>query len=212
MSPGSESERLLVEQIRRNDERAWQELIDRYEGRLSAFLRGRVGSDKIDDIVQETFIGFLRSLPNYDANQALESYLLSIATHKLTDMLRREGRRPTVPFRASESSGDPEYPDSARGASSLYRSQERRDQEQKSLAAALTEQLDHYRRRGDWEKIQITELLFVRGWANKGVAEKLGVTENRVATVKFEFLNRLRDLVQRQGLMPDDLLPPSSES
>ncbi len=208
MSEASDSERVLVEQIRRNDQNAWRELIHRYEGRLSAFLRGRATPDRVEDLVQETFIGFLRSLPNYDVTKPLEGYLLSIATYKLTDLLRREGRRPTVPLRSSENTGDPEVPDSARGASSLYRSREQRDHEQRALAAALTEQLAHYRRRGDWDKIKITELLFVRGWANKTIATTLGVTENRVATVKFEFLARLRDLIRRQGVMPEDLLPP----
>ena len=48
--------------------------------------------------MQETFIGFLTSLPNFDERRPLEGYLFSIAAHKLTDYLRREGRRPTLPL------------------------------------------------------------------------------------------------------------------
>ena len=90
---------LLVEQIRAGAPDAWNTLIAQYEGRLLSFvdsrLRRRASSE---DVVQETFIGFLTSLPNYDTRRPLESYLFSIAAHKLTDYLRREGRRPALPL------------------------------------------------------------------------------------------------------------------
>ncbi len=62
-----------------------------------------------EDIVQETFVGFLNSLPNYDRQRPLESYLFSICAYKLTDFLRREGRRPAISLtqNASESSSSP---------------------------------------------------------------------------------------------------------
>src|ERR1043165_5600353 len=91
----SESDRLLVQQIRQGDTRAWELLIARYEGRLLAFvqrrLRDRAASE---DVVQESFIGFLNSLPNYDESRELQTYLFTIASYKLTDQLRRAGRHP----------------------------------------------------------------------------------------------------------------------
>ena len=97
---------LLVEQIRSGKPDAWNTLIAQYEGRLLSFvdsrLRRRASSE---DVVQETFIGFLTSLPNYDTRRPLESYLFSIAAHKLTDYLRREGRRPALPLSSTGASG-----------------------------------------------------------------------------------------------------------
>src|SRR3954468_23950540 len=91
----SESDRLLIRQIRQGDSRAWSNLITRYEGRLLAFvprrLRDRATSE---DVVQETFVGFLNSLPNFDERRELQTYLFTIASHKLTDHLRRSGRHP----------------------------------------------------------------------------------------------------------------------
>lgn len=198
-----QAEQLLIERIRIGASDAWQELIDRYEGRLLAFVRKRLlRQDQAEDLVQETFIGFLTSLPNYDSQKPLEGYLLSIAAHKLTDYLRREGRRPTVPLVATENE-DPEMAAAARGASSIYRSQEQKQLEERALKLALAEQIDAWRARGDWEKIQCTELLFVRGWPNKQVAEQLGLTEQKVANVKFEFLAKLKSTVSRQGISTD---------
>jgi RNA polymerase sigma-70 factor, ECF subfamily len=197
---------LLIDQIRSGDEAAWNELIARFEGRLLAFVESRLHRrDAAEDVVQETLIGFLNSLPNYDSARSLEGYLFSIAAHKLTDHLRREGRRPALPLSARESSSSGEWnlPGRDRPASAILRSGERRDLEAQALAAAMADQIDRWRGKSEWWKIQCAELLFVRGWANKDVATKLNITEQQVANQKFDFLARLRTLLERQNLSPD---------
>ncbi len=195
----------LIEQIRAGNEAAWNELIARFEGRLLAFVESRLGRrDAAEDVVQESLIGFLTSLPNYDPSRSLESYLFSIAAHKLTDHLRREGRRPAIPLSTGDSSsGDWNLPAKDRRASTMLRSGERRDLEATALAAAIRDQIDRWRSRGEWWKIQCAELLFVRGWANKDIAVKLNLTEQQVANQKFDFLARLRTSLQQQHLSPD---------
>ena len=47
------------------------------------------------------------------------------------------------------------------------------------------------------------ELLFVRGWANKDVAEELSISEQQVANYKFDFIARLRTLIKRQDVSQD---------
>jgi len=202
MSPVSEADLLLVERIRGGEDAAWDELIQRFEGRLLAFAESRLGNrGPSEDVVQETFIGFLTSLPNYDVGRPLESYLFSIAAHKLTDHLRREGRRPKLSLsNDGSSSGDWELPGSARAASSIHRSGERRRLEEEGLVAAIADQLRHWRSRGDWTKVMCAELLFVAGWPNKEVATELGITEQQVANYKFDFLARLRNTLRRQQL------------
>lgn len=215
MTAASETDRWLIDRIRRSDEDAWSELITRYEGRLFAFAESRLRDRSIsEDIVQETFIGFLNSLPNFDGQRSLESYLFSICAYKLTDHLRREGRRPTVPMSGgSNSSGDWELPGSHRGASSIARSDERRGLEEKAIVAALQDQIERWRSRGEWAKLKCAELLFVRGWANKDVAAKLNITEQHVANHKFDFIARLSKAIREQGLNGDVFpeLQPSEE-
>jgi RNA polymerase sigma factor (sigma-70 family) len=102
MTGPSEADSLLIQRIRQGESDAWSDLISRYEGRLLAFVESRLKHrGASEDIVQEAFIGFLNSLPNYDGKRPLESYLFSIAAHKLTDYLRREGRRPATDLRES---------------------------------------------------------------------------------------------------------------
>jgi len=175
---------------------------------LLAFVESRLGRRAAaEDIVQEAFIGFLTSLPNYDGRRPLESYLFSICAYKLTDHMRREGRRPAIPLSAgSDSSGDWDLASSARGASSIARSGERRNLEEKAIAAALRQQVDRWKERGDWAKLRCIELLIVRGWANKDVAEELGISEQQVANFKFDFLARMRALIEKQGV-PEEVFP-----
>jgi RNA polymerase sigma-70 factor (ECF subfamily) len=205
MSGNSEADLLLIDRIRGGEADAWNDLIARYEGRLLAFVESRLGRSRGgEDIVQETFIGFLNSLPNFDGERPLEGYLFSICAHKLTDMLRREGRRPALPFSGAGDSQSPwQIPASARAASSIVRSGERRQLEEVALAAALRDQIGHWRQRGDWIKIQCAELLFVHGRPNNEVATTLGLTEQQVANNKFDFLARLRSAVRKQGLSFD---------
>src|SRR6476619_1376007 len=91
----SDSDRLLIQQIRQGDPRAWETPIARYEGRLLAYVQRRLRDRSASaDVVQETFVGFLNSLPNFDDRRELQTYLFAIASHKLTDHLRRTGRHP----------------------------------------------------------------------------------------------------------------------
>jgi RNA polymerase sigma-70 factor, ECF subfamily len=91
----------------------------------------------------------------------------------------------------------------ARAASSIARSGERRQMEEKALVAALQEQVSRWKERGDWPKVKCAELLFVRGWANKDVAAELDMSEQQVANYKFDFLARLRNVIRKQGLSQD---------
>ena len=204
----AESDTILVGRIREGADNAWEELISRYEGRLLAFVESRIGDrTSSEDVVQETFIGFLTSLPNFDEQRPLESYLFSIAAHKLTDHLRREGRRPTLPLSSNSSSqGDRDLPGAARAASSIMRSGERKGLETDALAGAVGEQIERWKKRGDWTKLKCIELLFVRGLINKHVALQLEISEQAVANYKFDFLARLRTTIRGQGL-PEDVFP-----
>jgi RNA polymerase sigma-70 factor (ECF subfamily) len=212
MAQAASSDQLLVARIRSGEPDAWNELIARFEGRLLAFVEGRIGRRSVgEDVVQETFLGFLNSLPNFEDSRPLESYLFSIAAHKLTDHLRREGRRPTLPLATGPSGVDWEPPAGGRAVSSMMRSGERRGLEEAALLQALQDQLERLRGKREWQKLQCLELLFLRGWANRDVATQLSMSEQQVANFKFEFIARLRTLIRKQGLS-EEVFPELHET
>ncbi len=208
MSSSPQPDALLVDRIRAGEPAAWNELINRFEGRLLAFVESRLRNRAAsEDVVQETFIGFLTSIPNYDVARPLEGYLFSIAAHKLTDHLRREGRRPALPLAGTSTGGAAwDLPGSQRPASSIARSGERRALESGALVEAITGLMRRWKQQGDWEKIKCAELLFVRGLPNKEASRQLAISEQAVANHKFDFLARLRSLVKQTGL-PADVFP-----
>lgn len=218
MSDAANPDQLLVQEIRQGKPDAWTNLIAQYEGRLLAFVESRLSYGKrgrraaSEDVVQETFIGFLTSLPNYDTRRPLESWLFSIAAHKLTDYLRREGRRPAIPLSTGDGSdGNWELVGKARGASSIARSGERQGMEAEAIAQGIEQQIERWQKAGDWKKIQCMELLFVVGLGNKQVAEKIDLTEQQVANFKYDFLERLRKIVRSQRLN-EDVFPELHEA
>src|SRR3954462_15050545 len=146
-----DSDRLLIQQIRQGDPRAWETLIARYEGRLQAFVERRLHDRSAsEDVVQETFVGFLNSLPNFDDRRELQTYLFTIASYKLTDHLRRSGRHPLHTVSDHPSDLLHKQLDPHGGVSSMARSQERRDLESEALARCLGQLLQTWRDRGDY--------------------------------------------------------------
>jgi RNA polymerase sigma-70 factor, ECF subfamily len=205
--PTSDTEALLIRQVRDGDAGAWRQLIERFEGRLIAFvdsrLRDRAASE---DVVQETFIGFLTSLPHYDEKRDMEAYLFSIAAHKLTDHLRKQGRRPIDQF-GSDDHGRPleEVPGGARPASSIARSGERREAEERLLTDSMGQLVREWLAKADFDRLRCLELLIVKGWANKDVAKYLNLTEQAVASYKFQTIGRLKEMARRSGLSLEHL-------
>ena len=200
----SDSDRLMIQQIRQGDTRAWETLISRYEGRLLAFvqrrLRDRAASE---DVVQETFVGFLNSLPNFDDRRELQTYLFTIASHKLTDHLRRTGRHPLRNHNDSNSDLLEQQFDRQLSASSRARHDERQALESAAIVRCLGQILREWQDRGEYVRLKVLELLWVKGWANRDVAAFLEVSEQQVANYRFAAVKKLTEQIRAAGLSAD---------
>src|SRR5437588_6410895 len=197
----SESDRLLIQQIRKGDPRAWESLIARYEGRLLAFVERRIHDRaSSEDVVQETFVGFLNSLPNFDDRRQLQTYLFTIASHKLTDFLRRKGRHPLKA--ATDSSPDllDQQLDDHPAASSIARSHERRELESMAITRSLGQIIREWQQKGEYQRLKVLELLWVKGWANRDVAAFLHISEQQVANYRFAAVKKLSEHIRNAGL------------
>jgi len=154
--------------------------------------------------VQETFVGLGNSLANFDDRRDLQTWLFTIASHKVTDHLRRVGRRPVQPGGDAEEEGmDRAADERQRPASSLARSAERRDREEEALGRALTLLVREWLAKGEYVSVMTLELLMVKGWANKDVATRVGLSEQQVANLKFQAKRRLHDHLAAAQLSAD---------
>jgi RNA polymerase sigma-70 factor (ECF subfamily) len=191
MSVPPNADRLLIEGIRKGDADAWQKLIDRYEGRVQAYIRQRCGERPADDLVQETFLGFHRALPNYDSETPIENFLFSIAAHKVVDWLRRESGRANISLDVESSGpGVPAAP--GRFVSSALRGQEQRQLDADWLREELARLIRQWQAEENFERLMCIELLFACGWSNKAAAAALGISEQQVANHKHAVVSKLK--------------------
>jgi RNA polymerase sigma-70 factor (ECF subfamily) len=209
----SGDDKSLLIGVRRGDASAWEQLIARYENRLMAFVSSRLSDvNTAEDVVQEAFLGFLLSLPNYDESTSLESFLFAITAHKLTDVLRRTGRRPLLslmPPTESQSGNEPAA--RVRKASSLARSRENQVAQQTVLGNCLRELIHTWLSRGEFERLECVELLFVLGWNNKTVATSLGISEQAVANHKDFTVRKLKQAAAAARLRNVDVIGLQTE-
>jgi RNA polymerase sigma factor (sigma-70 family) len=199
MDPGPGADRFLVEQIRSGSERAWRQLIDRFAGRLLAFARARTaGLSDAEDLVQETFVGFLQSLAHYDPARSLETYLFTILRYKLYDMLRQ--RKATLVPEPSDdqawwdqiASGSTETP------SGIAAQAEAQGEQERLLEDMLKQLISDLRDREAFSDLQVIELIFYAGKRNLDIAELLSIDQKAVAGVKFRAIQKLQKyLAQR---------------
>ncbi len=207
----SESEKLLIKQIRAGDEKAWKQLIKAYEGRLTAFAVKKLHDRSVaEDVVQETFVGFLTSLPNFDERRELQTYLFTIAHYKIMDQLRRTLRKPIQNGEEASDRIAEEIDDRQRHASSVARSKERVDLEATALTRALRGILRQWQDKSEYDRIQVLELLLVKGMANKDVAKQLKISEQQVANIRFGAVRKITETVKEAGL-PLDVFPELNE-
>jgi len=83
----------LLIRARKGDERAFAALVERYEGAVAATAIGMLGTGgEADDVGQETFIRFHRSLDRFRGESSLKTYLVHIAMNLSLNALRSRRR------------------------------------------------------------------------------------------------------------------------
>ncbi len=91
---GQESDDDLMAKFCRGDETAFGVLYDRYAPQLEAFLRRLVRDQTLaEDLLQTTFLSFVRARGRYVTTAGLRAWIFSIAANAARDALRRRGAR-----------------------------------------------------------------------------------------------------------------------
>ncbi len=92
----------LLQAGREGDQAALERLLGRYEDDLLRLCRSiLLNPGEAEDAVQETFLRFLRTLPNYRGEAKVKTWLFQIAINLCRDWRRqhtRQGRDQTVPL------------------------------------------------------------------------------------------------------------------
>jgi RNA polymerase sigma-70 factor (ECF subfamily) len=82
----------LVEEIYQGDKELFGELIDRYEAKLTRYVRRFTQEkDDIDDIVQTIFVKAYTHLNSFDTSRSFNSWIYRIAHNESVTYLKRKG-------------------------------------------------------------------------------------------------------------------------
>jgi RNA polymerase sigma-70 factor, ECF subfamily len=80
----------LVRRCLAGDEKAYRELVERYQGQVYGLsLRMVRRSEDAEDLTQETFVRMFRALARYDPTRPFPAWLFTIATRLCIDHIRR---------------------------------------------------------------------------------------------------------------------------
>ena len=140
-------------------------------------------------------MGLLRSLPNYDSQRSLETYLFAILRNKLNDYLRRRQKGQRQSLDQLELDDTPDAWIDGETPSRYVAGQEKIAAQREALVACLRQWVEQCIESGRFQDLIVIEMLVVLGLRNKEVAHAdLGLTEPAVAGIKFRVLEQWRKL------------------
>lgn len=205
----TEAEQYLLDKIRRGNEQAWSEFVDRYRGRLLSFARTKLLQQAdAEDSVQETFIAFIKGLPNYRGECGLETYLFVLLRRKVIDTYRSRNAKhacliqDTYDANYDEKPSDP-FADVAgpeQTASWYVRADEKCEMQKAALADGITKLIDGFKGSLNFRDLQIAELLFYCQLSNKDVARIMEMNEKAIALIKHRSLKQIRAHVESSNI------------
>jgi RNA polymerase sigma factor (sigma-70 family) len=94
MDDSTRSDDGVLAAIRRGDADAWARVIDEYQGRLLRFALSRLSQHAdAEDIVQETFASFIKTVNRLQVEISLETYLFGILRNEIANRFRTRWAR-----------------------------------------------------------------------------------------------------------------------
>lgn len=173
----------LVSTYLRGDERAFDVLVERYQGRLLNFIYRTVGDrERAEDLVQEVFVRVYRHLGRFDRSKKFSTWIYTIASNLAKNELRNRSRNPLVFFQSlakgltGEDERPVEFEDSKLRPDELYQKRHLREVVEDSVARLPA----HHR-----------EVFVLRELEGKSYEEIAEITHCNLGTVKSR-LNRAR--------------------
>ena len=165
------------------DQRAFGELVRRYDTRLLNFVYRTIGDrERAQDLVQETFVRVYRHIERFDLSKKFSTWIYTIASNLAKNELRNRSRNPLVLFQTIKKNWDAdhrplEWEDTQYKPDDLFRKRHLREK----VEEAVKELPEHHR------------IVFVlRELEGKTYEEIAEITGCNLGTVKSR-LNRARN-------------------
>lgn len=101
------SDNELVEIIRQKNPDRYDEIMDRYQGKLFAYLYRLVGSkEDAEDILQDVFLKAYENLNSYDSKRKFSSWIYRISHNEAVNYIRRKSLKKFISWESVVMSKD----------------------------------------------------------------------------------------------------------
>jgi len=196
-----------VARLQAHVDEEWLAVQRNYCGRLMAYVARRVPDREArEDVLQETFLGALRGIADFDPVYTFEQYLFGICKNRTIDHLRRTRAR-TLSSGPDEDSPAP-LDSLALETDTPSRIVGRRDLAAtgaRLLAQVLRSWVQETWEEQEFQRLMVIEALFSGGWRNRDTWKRFELRdETSVAGIKFRALKRVRELAAESD--PDGAL------
>ncbi len=102
----------ILTELRNGNDAVFRDLINRYEGLVSATIIGMIGKcSETEDIGQEVFVRFYKARHNFRGDSAIGTYLTRIAINLSLNEIKRRSRRSQLFFHSYDETFDVEDKD-----------------------------------------------------------------------------------------------------
>ena len=177
------NERELIRRAKEGDERAFREIVHRYEDRVAATIIGMLGPGAdAEDVGQETFIRLYKSLGRFRGDASLATYVTRIAINQSLKAIERRKRWRSRFARRSDDA--PEVGETR--------------PDRRPLPGERLEHGELVRRGLDAlppERRAVVLLRLVEGYSTRETAEMLGVAEGTVLSRLSRGLTTMREVL-----------------
>ena len=197
----------FIARLRGNDQAAWFELWETFgpvvRAQLTKWGKGRIGSETVRDLSQETLAALSESIDRYDPSRGarFSTWLLAIAKHVLGDELdrrhaqKRGGNRRPGDFDESWMAAAPGQPPDEQYEAAIFRAK---------VEAAIRV----VGKESDFTDFSIYTLRVLEGKPGKDVAAALGISEptvsRRLARVRDALRAKLCEVIAMYSFTEDE--------
>ena len=187
-----------IELLQSREDAEWLRVEREFCGRLLAYAQRRTGDlQSSEDVVQETLLGAVRGIDDFDPYYSFEQYLFGICRNRTIDYLRRKKARTLQVGEDDDDSfgGLEALATESETPSAIVRGRELSDRARELLGTILHDWVEETWEQGEFLRLCVIEALFSAGWRNRDTWERFDLRdETAVAGIKFRALKRLRQL------------------
>lgn len=177
-------DKALVEAVKSGDKTAFRQIVLKYDKLIAGVVKGMIGNNGADDVGQETFIRFYRSVDQYKGEAGLGTYLVRIAVNLTLNEIKKRNRKRWYSLEDDLNIN--------REAEDNYRRMEKSELINKAMAKL------------DPEFRSVVVLRLMQGYSTKETAEILQIPLGTVLSRLARGQEKLREILKKLGYIHNE--------